>query len=96
MCELMKKFTLVELLVVLAVIGILASLLLPSLKDARMSSMSAVCKSNLKQTHIVSTVYSGDNDQYFMTWPSGNSDAKKKLWSKSYDSFSEKLFYAHS
>ena len=46
-----KRFTLVELLVVISVIGILVSLLLPSLKMARIKSMMAVCKSNQNQMY---------------------------------------------
>ena len=42
----MKKFTLLELLVVVAIIGILSSMLLPSLRKARKEAMGSVCKSN--------------------------------------------------
>ncbi|MCH2208096.1 MAG: prepilin-type N-terminal cleavage/methylation domain-containing protein [Lentisphaerales bacterium] len=42
----MKKFTLMELLIVIAIIGILTSILLPSLHKAREKTKSAVCKSN--------------------------------------------------
>ena len=44
-----KKFSLIEILVVVAVIGILVSLLAPSLANARDKGRSAVCQSNLKQ-----------------------------------------------
>ena len=42
----MKKFTLIELLFVVAILGILISILMPSLSKARKSAASSVCKSN--------------------------------------------------
>ncbi len=39
-------FTILELLVVMAIIAILAALLLPSLSRARLAAEAAVCKSN--------------------------------------------------
>ena len=80
----MKKFTLTEILVAVAIIGILASLLLPSLSKARKKSKSVLCKNRLKQLHVMSTIYSDDNDQYFLAYPQGNSNADKKRWYKQF------------
>ena len=60
----MKKFTLIELLIVVAIIGILASLLLPSLERARTKALEAVCLSNLKQHATGTQVYIVSNDDY--------------------------------
>ena len=57
-----KNFTLVELLVVVAIIGILVSILLPSLDKAREKTRSAVCKSNLKQIGVAALMWSSDNN----------------------------------
>ena len=57
----MKKFTLIELLIVVAIIGVLLSILLPSISQARVKTLSAVCKSNMKQAHIAMVSYMTSN-----------------------------------
>lgn len=52
-----RAFTLVELLVVVAVIGILAGLLLPGLARARAAADAARCVSNLHQTALAAQLY---------------------------------------
>ena len=59
-----REFTLIELLVVVAIIGILASILMPSLQSAREKAKRAVCKSNMKQCGIATTMYGDDNDSH--------------------------------
>ena len=70
----MKKFTLIEVLVVVAIIGILASLLLPTLKNAREKSRAVVCRTNLKQIGQFSYMASDDNGGYSQsfTWNSNS------------------------
>lgn len=57
-------FTLVELLVVVAMIAMLAALLLPALSTAREKGKSAVCQSNLKQLGIAFAMYWNDYNDY--------------------------------
>jgi len=77
-----QAFTLIELLVVIAIIAILAALLLPSLKRARTSAMSAHCKSNNHQWTVVMSLYFEDIGGYTDAdvslskrfWPMGQQD----------------------
>lgn len=55
-------FTLVELLVVLAIIGVIAAMLLPTLGRAKRSAQSVACVSNLRQLGIALVLYVQDNN----------------------------------
>lgn len=57
----LKCFTLMELLVVVAIMGILLSILLPSLSQARKKAMNGVCLSNLRQLAVATIVYDQTN-----------------------------------
>jgi prepilin-type N-terminal cleavage/methylation domain-containing protein len=59
-----KKFTLIELLIVIAIIAILLSLLLPSLRNARQAAKTAVEVSNRAQLMRATTVYAKDNSGF--------------------------------
>ena len=58
----MRKFTLIELLIVIAIIAILLSLLLPSLTKAREAAKLAVCVSNLSQLNKAYLTYNSNSD----------------------------------
>ena len=70
-------FTLVELLVVIAVIGILTSMLLPSLHKARQAGFKALCINNLKQIGILFVTYSDNNNTHYPIRDNTNTDVRR-------------------
>src|ERR1019366_461385 len=77
-----RAFTLVELLVVIAVIAILAALLLPALAGAKSQAYRIICVSNQKQLIQAWTIYSGDNNERLVLngGDSATTSAQPHLW----------------
>lgn len=57
-----RAFSLIELLVVVAIIGVLAGLLLPAIAIVRDLSRATVCANHLRQLGLGMVAYSEDND----------------------------------
>jgi prepilin-type N-terminal cleavage/methylation domain-containing protein/prepilin-type processing-associated H-X9-DG protein len=68
-------FTLIELLVVIAIIAILMAVLVPAMARARQQAKAVACQSRLNQWGKTFSLYTTDNDNYFlssgavMMWP---------------------------
>jgi prepilin-type N-terminal cleavage/methylation domain-containing protein/prepilin-type processing-associated H-X9-DG protein len=63
-CRQKKGFTLIEIIVVIAIIGILVALLLPAIQAARESARRLQCTNNLKQIGIAISAYHDSNDSF--------------------------------
>ncbi len=74
-----SAFTLIELLTVIAIIGILASILIPTLGAVRESARSATCVSNLRQIGLGMVAAANDNDDRFIHLPR-NPDSSDGNW----------------
>jgi prepilin-type processing-associated H-X9-DG protein/prepilin-type N-terminal cleavage/methylation domain-containing protein len=73
-------FTLVELLVVIAVIAILAALLLPTLARSKGSAWRADCASNLRQLGFACQLYWDDSGGRCFQWYYGATNNGQLYW----------------
>lgn len=66
-------FTLVELLVVMAIVAVMAGLLLSALGQAKEHGRTTICKNNMRQLALGFLMYAEDNNEIF-PWPGGTPD----------------------
>ena len=59
-----RNFTLIELLIVIAIISILAAMLLPALNAARSKARAIQCMSQLRTLGTTVRIYANDNKDY--------------------------------
>ena len=78
------RFTLLELLIAIAMIAVLVSLLLPALGKARATGRSVRCLSNQKMLSLAQTSYSVDNHEWLLpaalVASSGNNAQLHEFW----------------
>jgi prepilin-type N-terminal cleavage/methylation domain-containing protein len=78
-----RAFTLIELLIVVAVIALLLAIAIPCLSKVRQRARRMVCLNNIHQGLVISSMYSSDSDQYL---PLGNIiDRKNPQYNETWD-----------
>jgi len=77
-----QAFTLVEMLVVIAIIAILAAMVLPALARGKATARRAACESNLRQLGLAAELYWGDNngDCFYYSSISTSTNNNDALW----------------
>jgi prepilin-type N-terminal cleavage/methylation domain-containing protein len=75
-------FTLVELLVVIALIALLIAMLLPSLSNTRRQALSVACKANLRTNYQFMYMYANDNHGWYAPMGLGHNPGlpREKRW----------------
>ncbi|VVS90848.1 type IV pilin protein [Desulfoluna spongiiphila] len=81
----MKGFTLIELMIVVAIIGILAAVAIPNFRNYQLKSKESEAKINLAAIGVAQEAYFAEYDEYVpcTTKPTlpGGSGASKRTWS---------------
>jgi prepilin-type N-terminal cleavage/methylation domain-containing protein/prepilin-type processing-associated H-X9-DG protein len=75
-----RAFSLVELLIVIAVVAILAAIVLPTLGNAKLSARRITCVNNLRQLGLASQMYWDDHDGDAFRYMMGVSNGGTIYW----------------
>lgn len=76
-----QGFTLVELLVVVAIIAILMAVLMPALSGAREQAKTTLCSSRLRQLAIIENVYASEYNGVIPSYYFDRSIWDERVWS---------------
>jgi prepilin-type N-terminal cleavage/methylation domain-containing protein/prepilin-type processing-associated H-X9-DG protein len=82
-------FTLLELLIVIAILGLLVSILLPSLSRAKELARKAVCASNIRHLATSNHLYAEDNEGFFVLAAEDIFNPNLKRWHGERDGVNE-------
>ncbi|MBN1226878.1 MAG: prepilin-type N-terminal cleavage/methylation domain-containing protein [Deltaproteobacteria bacterium] len=85
-----RGFTLIELMIVVAIIGILSAIAIPNFMTFRMKAKTAEAKSNLGSIRTCEESYRAENDVYFAVtrYPSPAATGSSDAWVRDSTGFS--------
>ena len=72
-----RCFTLLELLIVIAIIAILAGMLLPALNKARQRARVSACINNMKNLGAMESMYSSDYQDWILPIELGSGETQR-------------------
>lgn len=75
-----RAFTLVELLTVVAIIGVLAAIIIPVVGSARASARASGCLANLRQIAVAGQLYANENQRRLVPIARGTGASDARTW----------------
>jgi len=92
-CKHARGFTLIELIVVIAVIAVLCGILLPALGRSKDAAHKVTCSNNLKQWTTGFFMYVDDHEDYTPRESATPGGVSLENWSQVHHTFSQNVWY---